>query len=171
MIRLEAPGIETDRHVIGERVGAGKIEIDQPGQSVTEEEHVVGEQIGVDHAVGQITWPGLVERVKLLGDLRAQAGPHAVAALLGLRVERAPALDRQRVRPLVRKILAGEMQARQRLAHRRAMTGVRPADPQSVEKGDDRRRPAGEFAEHPALAVLHRLRAGDAARREMFHQA
>ena len=46
----------------------------------------------------------------------------------------------------------------------------RPADPQAVEEGDDRRRPAGKLAQNLAGAILHRLRAGDAAARQMLHQ-
>ena len=32
MVGLEAPGVEADRDVIGERIGAGEIEVDQPGK-------------------------------------------------------------------------------------------------------------------------------------------
>ena len=63
------------------------------------------------------------------------------------------------------------MQPGQRFAHRRAVAGVWPPDPQAVEKCDDRRRAAGDLAEHAALLVLDRLRTGDAARRQMLHQA
>ena len=62
------------------------------------------------------------------------------------------------------------MQFRQRLADTGAMTGIRPAHPQAVEEGDDRRGPAGDAAEHAALPVLHRLRTIDTARGEMLHQ-
>ena len=57
MIGLEAPGVEADGDVIGERVGAGEIEIDEAGQPVAEEEHVIGKQIGVDHTLGQVARP------------------------------------------------------------------------------------------------------------------
>src|SRR5262249_47632371 len=39
------------------------------------------------------------------------------------------------------------------------------------KESDDRRRSAGDFAEHRALLVLDRLRTGDAARVQMLHQA
>ena len=57
MIRLETPGVQADRDVIGQHVVAGEREVDQPRQLVAEEEHVVGKQIGVDHAVRQIVRP------------------------------------------------------------------------------------------------------------------
>jgi hypothetical protein len=41
MIRLEAPAVEADRDVIGERVGAGEIEVDQARQFVAKKKHVV----------------------------------------------------------------------------------------------------------------------------------
>src|SRR6204780_720987 len=51
-IRLEAPGIEADRQIVGEEVGAGEIEVDEPRYLLAAEEHVIGEQIGVYHAPG-----------------------------------------------------------------------------------------------------------------------
>ncbi len=99
-----------------------------------------------------------------------QAGLHAVGAGLGGLVKRAPSLDRQRVRPLHPEIGAGEMKLGQRVAEPRAMRRGRPADPHAVQEGDDRGRTPGEPPERLALAVLHRLRAGQSARREMLHQ-
>ncbi len=51
---------------------------------------------------------------------------------------------------LHRKIGAGEMQLRQRLADRGAMPRVGPPDPHAVEEGDDRGRPAAQRAERLA---------------------
>src|SRR5882757_7651653 len=65
---------------------------------------------------------------------------------------------------------AGEMKLGQRVAEPRAMRRGRPADPHAVQEGDDRGRTPGEPSERLALAVLHRLRAGQSARREMLHQ-
>jgi hypothetical protein len=59
MIRLETPGVETDGDVVGERIGAGEIEIDQAGELGTEEEHVVRKQVGMDHALRQVFRPSL----------------------------------------------------------------------------------------------------------------
>ena len=50
MIRLEAPGVEADRHVEGKRVREGKIEIDQPRQRLPKKEHVVRKQVGMERA-------------------------------------------------------------------------------------------------------------------------
>src|SRR5690349_17020618 len=63
------------------------------------------------------------------------------------------------------------MQPRQRGAEPRTVGGRRPPDPQAFEKRDDGSRPAGDSAKHIALTVLDRLRASDAAAREMLHQA
>ena len=62
------------------------------------------------------------------------------------------------------------MQPRQRFAQRRAMTGGWSPDPHAVEEGDHGGRPAGDLAQHLSAFVLHRLRAGDAARVQMLHQ-
>ena len=51
------------------------------------------------------------------------------------------------------------------------MAGLRTANPQAVEKGDDRGGAAGQAPQRFAVARAHRLRAGDAARRQMLHQA
>src|SRR5713226_8562869 len=40
MVGFEAPGIEADGDVVGERVGAGEVEIDQARELVAEEEHI-----------------------------------------------------------------------------------------------------------------------------------
>ena len=85
-------------------------------------------------------------------------------------IEWPPAFDRQRVRAFRLEIGASKMQPRQSLAHGRAVAGIRPPDPKPVKKGDDRRRPAGDLAEHTAMRILHRLRTIDVARRQMLHQ-
>src|ERR1700679_314799 len=62
------------------------------------------------------------------------------------------------------------MQSGERFAERRAIWRARPAYPHAVEEGDDCGRLSGEPAQNLAVAVLHRLRAGDAAPRQMLHQ-
>ncbi len=88
-----------------------------------------------------------------------------------MRVERSPALDRQGIGAAAAEIEPGEMQLRQCRADRRAVARTGTADPHAIEEGDHRRRPAGDLAQHLALAVLDRLRAGDAARVQVLHQA
>ena len=51
------------------------------------------------------------------------------------------------------------------------MARLRPPDPHAVEEGDDRGRAASDAAERLAAPVLDRLRTGDAALSEMFHEA
>ena len=63
------------------------------------------------------------------------------------------------------------MQAGQRLADGCAVRDRRAARPHAVEKAGDRRRLAGERPQRIAVAAVDRLRAGDAARGEMIHQA
>ena len=71
LVRLEAPGIQTDRQIVGEEIVAREIEVDQSRQLAAQEEDVVGEQIGVDHALGQLIGPGALQviqlRLQLLG--------------------------------------------------------------------------------------------------------
>src|SRR6202040_3886377 len=57
IIALEAPGVETDRHVVGKHVGAGEGEIDDAGNPLAEKKRVVREQIGVNQAYRQILRP------------------------------------------------------------------------------------------------------------------
>src|SRR5215204_3497794 len=99
MIGLEAPGVEADGDIEGERVGAGEIEVDQPGEPVAQEEHVVGKQIGVDDALRQVAWPAYFEMVELRLDGRAHAVLYAVGPRRGLFEQRPPARDRERVAP------------------------------------------------------------------------
>src|SRR5580704_1667975 len=47
-VLLEAPGVETDRNVVGEGIGAGEIKVDQARQLVAKKEHVVWKEIGMD---------------------------------------------------------------------------------------------------------------------------
>ena len=70
-----------------------------------------------------------------------------------------------------REVGARLVHARQRLADLAAMARLRPAQPDAVEKGDDRRGAAGETAERLAVLRPDRLRADDAALGEMLHQA
>ena len=85
--------------------------------------------------------------------------------------QRPPAGDRQRVGPLEREVPAGEMERRQRLADRSAMLQRDAARPQAVQEGRDGGRLAGQRAQRLAVAAVDRPRAGDAARRQMIHQA
>src|SRR5438132_1624366 len=113
MICLEAPGIEANRDVVGERVGAGEIEVDQSGELVAEEEHVVGKEIGVDDALRQVRWPRFFEMRQLGGEKLLQVGLYLVCAGAAILVERPPAADRKRIGAAALEIEAGEMQPRQ----------------------------------------------------------
>ncbi len=170
MVGLEAPGVEADGDVIGERVGAGEVEVDQAGELLAEEEHIVGKQVGVDHALRQAARPRAFEQRELALDRVAQSRLHGVRARGGRNIERPPAVNRERVAPALRKIRARKMQARKRVAKRRAMGRARAADPHAVEEGHDRGRPPGDEAQHVAGPVLDRLRTGQPARRQILHQ-
>ena len=56
----------------------------------------------------------------------------------------------------------------QGFADRRAVLRVGPAHPQAVEKGDNGGGPAAQGAKGLPVLVFHRLRTGDAARRQML---
>ena len=151
MVGLEAPGVEADRDIVGERVGAGEVEVDQARKRVAEEEHVVREQVGVDHALRQAARPVLLE-MRSSSAMVLRAAP-AARCRRGPRPARRAAAS---LRPKARcaaccgKVGAGEMQPRQRRADRGAVPRVRPPDPHAVEEGDDRRRPAAQLAERLA---------------------
>src|SRR6266566_2547492 len=96
MVKLEAPGVEADRDVVGERVGAGEIKIDQAGQPIAEEEHVVGKQIGMDHALWQVARPMPLEMIELGNDRLLEPRLQAIGTARGSTKQRPPALDRDR---------------------------------------------------------------------------
>jgi hypothetical protein len=52
-VGLEAPGVQRDADVVGERVPGGEIEVDRRREAAVTEEHVVGEVVGVDDPFGQ----------------------------------------------------------------------------------------------------------------------
>src|SRR5690606_35092318 len=56
-VLLEAPGIKADNDVIDEHIVACKIEIDQTGQLVSEEEDIVLKEISVDDTERQVAGP------------------------------------------------------------------------------------------------------------------
>src|SRR5262245_26207057 len=108
MVSLEAPCIEANRNVIGKRVGACEIEIDQSGQLVAEKKHVVRKEVGVDHALRKLTRPGFLQHLELRGNLGAKSLPYSVTSRLGMLIEQAPALNRQGVRALLLEMLTRE---------------------------------------------------------------
>src|SRR5437879_2945417 len=118
MVKLEAPGVEADRDVVGERVGAGEIKIDQAGQPIAEEENVVGKQIGVDHALRQVARPVPLEVIEFGGDRLLEPRLQTIGAACGSAKQRLPALDRECILALEREIAAGEMQLCECLAER-----------------------------------------------------
>ena len=169
-IRLEAPGVEADRQVVGEKIGAGEIEIDQPRHLAVAEEDIVGEQIGMDDPARQPAGPRRFEKGELLPQFGGEARLHLVGARRAGFVIPAPAGGPEIIAPPHRKRRAGAMQPGQRTAERRAVERLDAARPHAVEKGDDRRWPAAQFAQRLAVARPHRGRAGDALMGEVIHQ-
>ena len=56
-IRLEAPGVQAHRHVVGQDIGCREIKIDQARQPSIEKENVIRKQIRMDVSDGQIRRP------------------------------------------------------------------------------------------------------------------
>src|SRR5260370_30511650 len=79
-VRLEAPGVEADRQVIGEKIGAGEIEIDQPRHLAVAEEDIVREQIGMDDPARQPARPRRFQTGELLAEPGGDAPLHLVGA-------------------------------------------------------------------------------------------
>src|SRR5437764_14391801 len=80
MVELEAPGVEADGKLVGERIGAGEIEIDQPRERIAEKVHVVGKKIGMNDALRQIARPRPLEHAKLRSNRLVAARPHRPVA-------------------------------------------------------------------------------------------
>ena len=53
IVGLEAPGAEADRQIVGERIVAREVEVDEAGKLVAKEKHVVVEKIRMDDAAGR----------------------------------------------------------------------------------------------------------------------
>src|SRR5580700_4479816 len=113
MIGFEAPRVEADGNVIGERVGAGEIEIDQPRQPIGQKEHIVRKQIGVDYALWQALRPLALEYVELGRDKRLEVTFHFVRVLAATLVELAPAGNRKRIVAAHIEIGSRDMELRQ----------------------------------------------------------
>src|SRR4029077_19264286 len=94
-IGLEAPRVEADRQIIGKKVSAGKIEVDQARELAVTKEGVVGKEIGVDDPGGEIARPHAFEQPKVDGQLRRQAGLDLVSAATTGFEETTPAGDRK----------------------------------------------------------------------------
>ena len=169
--RLEAPGIQADRDVVGEEVVAGEIEVDDAGDLVAGEEHVVGEEVRMDDAGRERPGPAGLQRLEGRFDEFGQAlGQRCRAGTTGLE-QRAPARDRQGIGPVAPEVHDGGMQRGERGTQRAAAGGIDAPRRMPVEKAHDRRGLAAERLQASSLAVVDGHRAGDGARREMVHEA
>ncbi len=86
-------------------------------------------------------------------------------------VQRPPAGDRQRIRPLELEVTAGQVKGGQRLADLAAVAEQHAARPQPLQEGRDGGGPSGQRTQRLAVAAMDRPRASDAAGSEMVHQA
>src|SRR6516225_2324678 len=75
-IGFEAPSVEADRQIIGEKVGASEIEVDQPGQLAVAEEDVIRKQVGMDYPGGKVARPQGFEQLELGGELLGEPSLH-----------------------------------------------------------------------------------------------
>src|SRR5262249_26407866 len=146
-VALEAPGVEADGDVVGEEVGAGEVEVDDPGEGLAAEEDVVGEEIGMDDAVRQRGRPRRLELAQLLAELFGEARPYLVGARAAALEEEAPAGDREVVRPAHREGAAGAMELGEGPADAGAVERLDAPRPHAVEEADDGGVTAAEMAE------------------------
>src|SRR5262245_5611698 len=94
MVGFEAPRVEANRDVVGQRVGTRKVEINQPGYLVAEKEHIVRKKIGMDYALRKLSRPGFLQHFELCCYLGAKSLPYTVASLLRMFIQWPPVLDR-----------------------------------------------------------------------------
>src|ERR1700730_12773851 len=109
MIGLKAPRVEADGDIVGKRIGACEIEVDQARQLVAEKEHVVGKKIGVDHALRTVARPAGLAMVKLARDDTAEVALDAVGELADRPVEMPPARDGERILAGHLEVCAGKV--------------------------------------------------------------
>src|SRR5262249_13827176 len=134
MVGLEAPRIETNREVVGERVGAGEIEVDQAGQSVAEKEDVIGEEVGMDHPLRKIAGPMQFQIAEFGHNSLPEIPLDAVSQFTGRLGKVSPAIYRERILAGHLEVGAGKMQSRERLAHRGTVGSARPPNPHTLQK-------------------------------------
>ena len=171
VVALEAPGVQCDGDVVGERIVAGEIEVDQAGELVAEEEGVVRKEIGVDDALRQAGRPVGLQVVELLLDGGGEPGSDLVGTRTKPRIERSPAGKSQGVGPGKLEISAGQMHPRHGLPQGPAVARLRAPDPNALQEGDERSRPAHQRTQHASLGIVYGRGAGEAGSRQMLHQA
>ena len=169
-VRLEAPGVEADGEVVGKQVGGREIEVDQARDAAIEKEDVVGKKVGVDLTLRQRARPIGQQPVEHGGKLRAETRRHGVGAVEAAREQRPPAGGPERVRSPGRVAGAGRVQPAKRLAERAAMGDLRSARPDAGQEGGDGGMAVGKDAQRLPVPPRHRLRAGDALRRQVLHK-
>src|SRR4029079_10455286 len=152
-IRLEAPCIEADCNVVGERVVAGEVKIDQTRKFLIDEEDVVREEVGVDDALRQSIRPGSFEELKLGADKVPEPRHDVLCAGSKRLKKRPPALKAERVDALKQEVLPGHVHARQCFSEFKAMLDLRPFWPHAFEERDERGVPAGKHVEYVSLVV------------------
>src|SRR6516162_1232042 len=169
-VRFEAPGVEADRQVIGKKISAGEIEVNQAGQRVVAEEYVIRKKVGVDYPYREVTRPHGLEQHKFGSEFFGEprlclggAGPTGFE-------EAPPAGDREIIRSGHPERRAGPVQFGERPAECGAMERQNSPRAHSGEKRHDRRGPPTQLTQGDAVTTRHRRRACDAVPREMLHQ-
>src|SRR5262249_18784352 len=123
-VGFEAPGVEADRHIIGEKVGAGEIEVNQARDFTLAEKSIVREKIGVDHAGREIARPVRFYQRKLRLQFVGEPGLDFVRPATAGSIKAAPPGDREIVRPRHPERGASAMQFRERRTDGGTMEGL-----------------------------------------------
>jgi hypothetical protein len=98
-VGLETPGVQGDGDVVGQKVVAGEIEVDRPGEGLAPKEDVVGEEVGMDHSGGEIRRPGGVQGVQVGADRPGESGLENLGGHLEGRKDGSPGRLSQGVLP------------------------------------------------------------------------
>src|ERR1700730_18245948 len=106
-MRLETPCVEADRQVIGKKIGAGKIEVDQARELTVAKEGIVRKEVSVDDPGGKLVRPRAFEQPKFSLQLCREAGLRLVSAATTGFEETAPAGNGKIIRASHRKRGAG----------------------------------------------------------------
>lgn len=119
-VSAEAPRAVHHGKVVGARVGAGEVEIDDAGDGVAERQHVVREQVGVDRRLRQVRRP--VRRLPrhLAFDQRRQPRVDLAGARQAFRGKRHAPVVAERVLAPPREVRRRGVQLPERRARRMA---------------------------------------------------
>ena len=150
-VGLKAPRIERNGEVIGIKIIAGKIKIDQTRHIALREKYVIRKQIGMNDSRRQIVRPIFLKAGKFAFHRPSQVGANLIGARMAAFKQCLPIAKPVIVRPRQLKSVTGEMHLCHCRTQRTAMFGAWGFDTAAFQKTDQRRRFVFDGADETAI--------------------